>query len=274
MKSRVQLRTFNGARFLHEVHHLLWTPPQLIGHTMDAGWNCRDHALVTGILLESFGHKCMLVHGEALYVRGPTAGSESISYTQRPHNWLLVEGVGAVDISIKSEMDCGGTPIHFPLGSVFANQWHPRGKGRAHLINDAAAFAQAEAQLPMQRNHATAVYLAHEAEHVHQGHVTHSAGWIRSALTQLLDDRHGDPVALYAALILHLRAFLTGDASGLSALSFDDAWARLASQQAGAVDRAVQLLRPAQRVAIDPRDVSRRPAVIAQRATQNNRPSL
>lgn len=242
MNSRIPLRTFNDERFLRELHHLLWTPPQLIGTTMDAGWGCRDHALMVGILLESFGHKAMLIHGEALFVRGPTGRAASICYTQRPHNWLLVEGAGAVDLSIKPEFDSSGERIRFPLHSVFANQWIPRGKGRVFFIDDAASFALAETNLPQQRNHATAVYLTREAEHIHQGHITHSAGWIGSALTRMLDTRYGNPVALYAALLLHLHAFVAGHAAGLSALPFDESWDRLAAQQEGAVARATRLL--------------------------------
>lgn len=244
MTFRVPLRIFNGEKFLRELHHFLWTPAQVIGDAVDAGWSCRDHALVVGILLESFGYKAMLAHGEALFVRGPSGKSPSVCFTQRPHHWLLVQEVGAMDLSVKPDFASGGEQIRFPLRTLFANQWHPRGKGRVIFINDAKAFARAEEALPQQRNHATAVYLTKEAEHIHEGHINYSAGWIGSALTGLLEAQYGNPVALYAALMLHLHAFVSGNAPSLADLSFGESWKRLYGRQEQAVAHARRLLQP------------------------------
>jgi len=67
-----------------------------------------------------------------------------------------------------------------------------------------------------------------------------SLGWIGSPLTLYLDSHYGNPSDLYAALMLHLRAFLDGDAQSLTGLPFDEAWRWLARVREGAIDRALQ----------------------------------
>lgn len=245
MTRRVQLREFSSERFLREIHHFLWIDPQRVGDSLDAGWSCREHALVLGLLVESFGHRTLLVHGEAFFARGASGKSASTSFSQKPHNWVLVQDVGAIDISIKPDFDNAGDRFRLPLNCIFANEWLPRGRGRVFFVDDAGVFARAAAELPQQRNHATAVYLTREIEHLHYGHITHSAGWAGSALTSLLDAQYGNPSDLYAALMLHLRAFVLGDAPGLSKLSFHASWAELARAREGAIERARSCVRSA-----------------------------
>ena len=240
MARGVPLKEFASARFLRELHHLLWLDADtLAAGTVDAGWNCRDHALMAALLLKSFGRSPLLVHGEALFVRGACGGSACVTVTQRPHTWILLDGVGAIDLSIKPDFVSCGERFRLGLDGVFANDWLPRGKGRAYFLDDPAAFARAMDELPQRRNHATAVYLAREAEHLHEGHVRHSAGWIRSPLTHWLDANHGDPVPLYAALLLHLRDFLLRDAPSFAGRPAHDAWRALARSTADTVERAI-----------------------------------
>jgi hypothetical protein len=94
-------------------------------------------------------------------------------------------------------------------------------------------------ELPRRENHTTAVYLAREAEHVHDGHVHYSAGWAGSPLTQRLDREYGDPCDLYAALFLHLRAFLFREAASLAGTPAPVAWRRLAASRAHAIPQAI-----------------------------------
>ena len=242
---RIQPRAFVAPRFLSEIHHFLWTDTRMVGNAIDAGWNCRDHALLAGLLCESFGFRAMLVHGEALFARGATNKSASTHYSQRPHQWVLIEGIGAMDLSIKPEFDNAGDIFRVPVQSVFANHAYPRNRARVHFLQDAALFARAESELPQLRGHTNVVYLTREVEYLHEGHITYSAGWIRSALTGWLDAEYGNPCELYAALLLHLRAFLLGDASSLAYLPFSESWQRIARSRENAIARAKQLLQPA-----------------------------
>lgn len=235
---RVQLKDLLSDRFLRELHHFLWTGPSVHGATTDAGWNCRDHAWVTALLARSLGHKPILLHGEALFVAGPNGRSESVSVRQRPHSWVAMEKVGAIDLSVKPQSRVSGNDFRLPIACVFANAWIPRARGKAVFTEDAAVLTRAAEELPQRRNQVSAVYLINEAEDFHAGHLTRAAGWIGSPLTLYLDSLYGNPSDLYAALMLHLRAFLEGGAQSLTGLPFDEAWRWIARVREGAIDRA------------------------------------
>lgn len=216
----------------------------MAGTRFDAGWNCRDHALIVGLLLASFDHSVVLAHGEGLFVRGPRGQQPGTSYLQRPHNWLVVDGLGPVDLSIKPSFDCAGDVYRLPLSGVFGGAWLPRGRGRAYFLTDPDAFARAERELPERRNHASAVYLTVEHEHLHAGHVDCSAGWCASILTDYLDKAFGEPRVAYAALFLHLRDVLLGQAPSLAGESFDAAWRDVVAAHPSSVDQAMAHLEP------------------------------
>jgi hypothetical protein len=236
----IPLKEFASDRFLREIHHFLWLEVDAVADgVVDAGWNCRDHALIVGLLLQSLGHTPLFVHGEALFSRGRSGKIPGMIVTQIPHTWILLDGVGAIDLSIKPTFDSSGEQFRLGLDCVFANAWMPRGKGAVHVVNEAAAFVRAMEELPRRENHTTAVYLAREAEHVHDGHVHYSAGWAGSPLTQRLDREYGDPCDLYAALFLHLRAFLFREAASLAGTPAPVAWRRLAASRAHAIPQAI-----------------------------------
>ena len=205
---------------------------------MDGGSNCRDHAWATSLLSLSLGHTATLISGEAFFSRGATAESAACSFNVKPHSWAWVHGVGAIDLSVKSVSRIGGNDFRIPIKCIFAGEWIPRRRNQAYFLEDAAQFARAVEALPHRRNHAAAVYLANEAEYPHAGHLTYAAGWIGSALTHWLDAAYGNPSDLYAALLMHLRAFLDGNARGLADLPSEKAWAVLAGDRNGAIDRA------------------------------------
>lgn len=239
MARRAQLRDLLSDRFLREIHQFLWTGPSVHGEATDAGWNCRDHAWITAFLARSLGYNPALLHGEALFVSGPTGRSESVSVHQRPHSWIVIEEAGAIDLSIKPGHRVSGGDFRIPITGIFANAWIPRARGgTACFLDDAAEFERAVEELPRRRNRLSAVYLANEAEHLHAGHLSRAAGWIRSPLAVHLGSVYGDPSDLYAALLSHLRAFLEGSAPGLSGLRFEEAWGRIAGARQGAIGRA------------------------------------
>lgn len=240
MARRVQLRDLLSDRFLREIHHFLWIDPSVIGGATDAGWSCRDHAWVTALLARSLGHQPALFHGEAFFAVGQNGRSAGASVRQAPHSWIVIEDVGAIDLSTKPDSNVSGVDFQLPITCIFANAWIPHGRGKAYFLDDPGAFARVTQDVPQRRNQATAVYLTHEAEHLHTGHLTRAAGWIRSPLAQRLGSLHGNPSDLYAALLLHLRAFLEGDAQSLTGLPAGEAWNWLARVREGAIERAQQ----------------------------------
>lgn len=238
---RVQLRRLHSERFLSEIHHLLWSDSSLSGNVVDAGWNCRDHAWAMALLVRSLGYESILVHGEAHFITGPNGKSSGAHYYQRPHSWLAVENVGAIDVSVRPSFQVGAQRFHAPIHCIFADLWLPRGRGNPYFFTDASIGARAVDALVGRRNERSAVYLIKESEMLHEGLLSRAAGWIGSPLTQQLDSVYGNPSDLYAALLLHLCSYLAGDAPSLSRMPAEEAWAKLAHARAGAIDRARQL---------------------------------
>ena len=238
MARRVRLRDLFSDPFLREIHHLLWLEASAAAHAVDGGWTCRDHAWATALLSLTLGHTATLVSGEAFYSSGGTAASPANRFNVNPHSWAWINGIGAVDLSVKPVSRIAGSDFRVPIKCVFAGEWIPRRRNSALFVENAAEFARAVEEVSPRRNQAAAVYLAKEAEYPHAGHLTHAAGWIGSALTQWLDTAYGNPSDVYAALLMHLRAFLEGRARSLADLSFERAWAVLAAERQGAIDRA------------------------------------
>ncbi len=209
---------------------------------MDAGWSCRDHAWVTALLAQSYGYRPALFHGEAFFAVGPNGKSAGVSVSQRPHSWVVVEDAGAIDLSVRPDVRINGGDFRLPITCVFADSWLPRDRGSVSVLYDARVYANAIEDLPQRRNTLSAMYLVNEAEWFHAGLVTRAAGWIRSPLTQQLGATHGEPSDLYAALALHLRAFIEGEAQSLTGLPHAEAWHRLSRAREGAIERACRCL--------------------------------
>ena len=237
MGRQAQLKDLFSDRFLREIHHLLWLEASAAGAAVDGGWNCRDHAWVTTLLSLTLGRTATLVAGEAFFSKGATAESPASSFHVNPHHWTWVDGVGAIDLSVKPVSRIEGTDFRVPIRCIYASEWIPRRKNSVYFLEDRAQFARAMEELPARRKQA-AVYLACESEYPHAGHLSHAAGWIGSALTNWLDARYRNPSDIYAALFLHLRAFLEERARSLADLPFENSWAALAADREGAIDRA------------------------------------
>ena len=135
----------------------------------------------------------------------------------------------------------GGDRFQTAITCIFADEWLPHGRGKSYFFTDANAYARAVDELSARRNQLSAVYLNQEAEQLHEGLLSRAAGWVGSPLTKRLGSIYGNPSDLYAALLLHLRAYLAGDAPSLSGLPVEESWARPAHTRVGAIDRARQL---------------------------------
>jgi len=230
MAARFQLRQLVSPGFLRELHHFLWTAPRLTGNCVDAGWDCRDHALVLSFLLQDFGIECAVAHGEAVFGRGPTAGKASSSYSQNPHSWLIVKDLGAIDLSIKPAFTSAGECYEVPLDGVFLNRSLGNKKCVVGFFADNNNFRLAADSLCVERNAAGAAYWQCALESLDPSLRSGGAGWMRSALAVELDVRYGNPSPLYAELVSHLSALLRNKTQSLAASSFEAAWATLAAR--------------------------------------------
>lgn len=244
MPRHIRLSELTSDRFLREIHHFLWTDSSLSGNVVDAGWNCRDHAWVVALLIQSLGYKPAFFHGEAFFVNAETKKSGNVSFYQRPHSWVAVENVGAIDLSIKPNFSSADDHLRIPIKCIFANQCLPRGRkqvifynqGNTHLFTRAIEYPE---QLSSK---VAATYLIKEAEHIHPGHLQQAAGWIGSPLTARLHATYGNPSDLYAALLVHMRSFLDHRAPSLTGLSWAEAWRRLADDREDATGQTSQFV--------------------------------
>lgn len=230
MSLRFQLRHLVSTPFLRELHHFLWTEPCMVGDRIDVGWNCRDHAWTLVFLLRHLGVDSAVVHGRAFFASGPIAKQEAVSYAQTPHSWVIVKGLGAIDLSIKPDFVCAGDRFSVPIQWVFLNNAAP-GKCETQFFNNEAAFRHAIGQLPERRNRIAAAYLAEGYEQLGREHFEFAARWADSSLARQLTGLRADPSGLYAALLAHLAGLLQGQARSLAALSFREAWLLLANRQ-------------------------------------------
>lgn len=244
MIPRAQLKDLASPRFLREIHHLLWIEPTLHGTTVDAGWNCRDHAWLTAIIARLLGHRPALVHGEACFVNAQGGPRGACRFRQNPHTWIHVDGVGAVDLSVRPRFTVSGDEYRMTFKCLFAGDCLPRGRGRACVLENPDLYASV-VESPSSIGPVVAVYLLREAEEIHPGLLSRVAGWIRSPLAERLGARYGNPSDLYCALLLHLCAFLGRAATSLAGLAFDEAWSRIAKTRHGAIERAELLLEAA-----------------------------
>src|SRR5690242_5536536 len=113
--------------FLDELHHLLWIKPFINRGTWDAGWNCRDHALVVGTIL-LLGHiECRIVHGTAAFTQGPVAHQDPLLMWVEHHAWIDIDG-GPLDLSprLTRSNDPGWRPWHLKL--ICGGECHPDGE--------------------------------------------------------------------------------------------------------------------------------------------------
>lgn len=232
------LRGLSADRFLREIRHFLWIGPSMHGNAVDAGWSCRDHAWITALLSRSLGHEPAFFHGEAFFVKAATKKSGNIGFYQRPHSWVVVESIGAVDLSIKSDFSSANDHLRIPLKCIYADECLPRGKNKVFFFDQTGEFSRALAYPEQLCNQVAALYLAGETERLHDDHLQYAAGWIGSPLIERLDAVYGDPSDLYAALLLHLHAFLEGHAPSLSGLPQEEAWHQLADTRKDAIERA------------------------------------
>jgi hypothetical protein len=85
--------------FLDEIHHLLWIEPTDNRGSWDEGWNCRDHALLSGIVAQLLKLTATVIHGEATYVQGPSGEAPPVGISQAIHAWLGIDGLGFMDLS-------------------------------------------------------------------------------------------------------------------------------------------------------------------------------
>lgn len=209
----------------------------MIGNNVDAGWNCRDHAWLLHFLLQGFGFETLIAHGEVFFGARSGARHQSVSYTQNPHSWVVIKGLGSIDLSIKRRFITSGDQFEMPINWIFLNNGPSLSRCTIVHCDNRTSYQRAVGDLQLENRIAGAAYLVDSFERLDDSHLNHGAAWAQSPLAHGLRERTGkNPSPLYVALLNHMSDFISGRAPTLTGLAFDDAWDYLhssAKQYAG-----------------------------------------
>jgi hypothetical protein len=98
---RLLRQALTQSRVVNELHFLLWRPRFQNGDHWDAGWMCREHALMTAGLGALLGFRAYLAWGKLALV-GDEEGvsAKRMMSVSDPHSWTMFEGIGVYDLSL------------------------------------------------------------------------------------------------------------------------------------------------------------------------------
>jgi hypothetical protein len=216
-----------------ELHAFLWTEPFANRGLPDDGWSCRDHIVVVGALLRSFGAEVRIRHGRCMFVQGPRSdGAPAVGIGQEGtsrigHAWLLVPGLGDVDLSPRlAAAQPPWTGVDSPgiVGSAWIAPRETSFETTTHVGDYTAAIERATDAL----DELCAVYLVEREEPYGAGIGRAGLTWANSRVSQRLRAR-GLPEDLYLRLAAHLLGLHAGRRPPLRGISLNKAWAIVAA---------------------------------------------
>lgn len=197
----------------------------MIGNNVDAGWNCRDHAWLLNFLLQGFGFETLLAHGEVFFGARNGARHQSVSYTQNPHSWVFIKGLGSIDLSIKRRFITSGDQFEMPIDWIFLNNGPSLSRCTTVYCDNRENHQQAIKDFHEDKRPAVAAYLVDSLERLDVTHLDNGAAWMQSPLAFGLRERIGkDPSPLYGALLHHMTEFISDRAHSLTGHTFESAW--------------------------------------------------
>ena len=218
---------------LDELHAFLWTEPFSNRGTRDDGWSCRDHIVVVGALLRSLGAEVRIRHGRCMFVQGrgsdgaPPVGIGQEGSSPLGHAWLLVPGLGDIDLSPRiAAPQRPWTGIDSPgiVGSSWIAPCETSFATTTNLRDYTTAIERATAAPDELR----AVYLIQSEEPYGADIARMGLSWANSRVSQRLRGR-GLPEDLYLRFAAHLLGLRAGRRQPLRGISPNKAWAIVAA---------------------------------------------
>lgn len=232
--------------FLREIHHLLWIDPFINKKKRDAGWSCRDHALILAGVGQLRGLESNLVSGAAQFIQGPTTGHPPFGLFVDPHTWVNFDGLGTFDISItfaqtpKFSKSADWEPFR-----VIGSKIDPRGQLGYILTRDASRFESFGNMASHEENKRVAIYLEAKREPFDPKTLLDAFGWCNSPLTIRIQKIIKKNTALYPKAIMHLSDFLDGRAESLTRLPQMSAWKKIASERDESAQQVLDAMKAA-----------------------------
>lgn len=227
------LQRVSSVEFQRELHKLLWLEPFFNQGVRDLGWNCRDHALIIGSLLELYDCKVQVVHGKACFVQGPTAERRPIALEQEMHTWLMTNEGRVVDLSpnLSSAVYPGWTTA--PFTAIINSQWQPAAGGQFILSRSSVGYEEEISIGSNTEGAFRAVYLEARRQPFVPAMLSGAFAFVNSPLTDRLRKRYDQSV--YAKAVAHLAARLGGTVRSLAGVSQNKGWAIIAERPTSSV---------------------------------------
>ena len=226
-------QALEDAGVLDELHAFLWTDPFFNQGTMDAGWSCRDHAVVVGQFLVDAGAHVTVRHGKCMFVQGPTQdGAPPVGLGQDVdpraggHTWLSIEGLGDVDLSPRLNIrESRWRPVEST--GVVGSSWLAEAPSRFTVTGSLQEYDEEIARATHVLDERHAIYFSRREEPFANEIARSGLSWADSRVSLRLLDR-GQPDDLYVRFARHLRGILSDERSPLRHLSRNKAWTILA----------------------------------------------
>ncbi len=230
-------RMMGTAAFKKEINHLLYSNHFTSSDgEFDAGWNCRDHALVVALMLKSGDDYPKVANGKCMFVQGPVSGNAAFrigqeDHSKSGHNWLVHSKFGLIDVS--PALQSREHRFREPFNGIFNRVWLPPGKERTSVVQhlDPDDYMKAIEKARRALNHSTAVYLHLDELEVTEKLIKSPFKFLNSRFASEIKSRYG--AGFYPAVAKHLHGFMLGKRDSLTSLARLQAWGSVVDEFAG-----------------------------------------
>ena len=221
-------RMMGTSAFKKEINHLLYSK-SFTGSDgeLDAGWNCRDHALVMALMLKSGDTYPKIAIGKCMFVQGPYSGNAAFGIGQETHygsghNWLVHTKFGLIDVS--PSLEAGHRRFRASFNGIFNRVWLPPGKERTKVVlcEEPQGYEQEINKASKAYGHSTAVYLHLDDLEVSDKLIKSPFKFLNSRFSTEIKKRFG--AGFYPAVAHHLHHFMLGERDSLLSLGNLKAW--------------------------------------------------
>jgi len=224
--------------FQRELNRLFWIDEFEIRDTFEPGWSCREHAWAMTLLARSVNLPAFIMNGALTHVF-PSPDPGLINNVET-HSWVAIEGQRQAyfDFSQKPTLRDNRLDTEHPIPKIAYSQPIPAAWGNFVMTHDEKSFvssitAATEAKRP------TALYFGNTFDTPFPEIIENACGYINSPLTDQLRESFGDDI--YAKGLLHLHEILFSRRKSDRNSSRSEVWARIESDFADAVPRALRL---------------------------------
>ena len=230
-------RMMGTAAFKKEINHLLYSNHFTSSDgEFDAGWNCRDHALVVALMLKSGDDYPKVANGKCMFVQGPVSGNAAFrigqeDHSKSGHNWLVHSKFGLIDVS--PALQSREHRFREPFNGIFNRVWLPPGKGRVSVVlcHDLQNYVREIEKASRAMAHSTAIYLHLDDQEVTEKLIESPFKFLNSRLSAEIKSRFGPE--FYPAVGKHLHGFVLGKRNSLVSMTRLKAWGYVVDEFSG-----------------------------------------